>query len=110
MLACGAVALELTALFRTSRFDGFWLIPAWVGAVLLGVVIFRRLNQDLGDGDQAADFAQVVNVLGLSVLPFRHLVSQPKNQLQALNRTLLVVIAAPTTIALLTMLFRKLVK
>ena len=44
---------------------------------LLGVVIFRSLNQDLGDGDQAAEFAQVVNVLGLSVLPFRHLFSQP---------------------------------
>jgi hypothetical protein len=85
-------------------------VPAWVGAALLGVVIFRSLNQDLGDGDQAADFAQVVNVVGLSVLPFRHLFSQPENRLQALNRTLLVVVAAPTTVALLTMLFRKRVK
>jgi hypothetical protein len=74
------------------------------------VAIFRSLNQDLGDGDQAADFAQVVNVLGLSVLPFRHLFSQPENRIQVLNRTLLVVVAAPTTIALLTMLFRKRVK
>ena len=88
MLASGAMTLELTALFRTSPFTGYWLVPAWVGAALLGVVIFRSLNQDLGDGDQAADFAQVVNVLGLSVLPFRHLFSQPENRLQALNRTL----------------------
>ena len=110
MLAAGAVALELTALFRTSPFAGFWLVPAWVGAALLGVVIFRSLNQDLGDGDQAADLAQVVNVLGLSVLPFRHLFSQPESRVQGLNRTLLVVVATPTTVALLTMLFRKRVK
>lgn len=110
MLASGALALELPVLFRTSPLAGYWLVPAWMGAALLGVGIFRSLNQDLGDSDQAADFAQVVNVLGLSVLPFRHLFSQPENRLQALNRTLLVVVAAPTTLALLTMLFRKRVK
>jgi hypothetical protein len=110
MLASGALTLELTALFRTSPSTGYWLVPAWVGTALLGLVIFRRLNQGLGDGDQAAAFAQVVNVLALSVLPFRHLFSQPENRLQALNRTLLVVVAAPTTVALLTMLFRKRVK
>jgi hypothetical protein len=110
MLASGAVALELSGLVRASPLAGFWLIPAWVGAALLGVVIFRSLNQDLGDGDQAAELAQVVNVLGLSVLPFRHLFSQPENRLQALNRTLVFVVAAPTTVALLTMLLRKRVK
>lgn len=110
MLASGALTLELAALFRTSPSTGYWLVAVWVGAALLGVVIFRSLNQDLGDGDQAADFAQAVNVLGLSVLPFRQLFSQPENQLQALNRTLLVVVAAPTTVALLAILFRKRVK
>jgi hypothetical protein len=110
MLASGALALELPALFRTSPLNGYWLVPAWVGAALLGVAIFRWLNRDLGDGDQAADFAQVVNVLGLSVLPFRHLFSQPENRPQVLNRTLLIVVATPTTVALLTMLFRKRVK
>jgi len=110
ILALGAVTLELPALFRTSPSAGYWLVPVWIVAALLGVLIFRNLNQDLGDSDQAAEFAQAVNVLGLSVLPFRYLFSEPENRIQALNRTLLVVVAAPTTVALLTLLFRKRVK
>ena len=110
ILASGAVTLELADLFRASPSTGYWLVPAWIGAVLLGVLIFRNLNQDLGDSDQAAEFAQAVNVLGLSVLPFRYLFSEPETRIQALNRTLLVVVAAPTTVALLTLLFRKRVK